>query len=369
MKPLMKYAGGKSREISKIQPLLPRYDRYIEPFFGGGALFFHLSPESAVINDISKPLIQFYSLVKAQDKEFQEYLLNYKNSFDTLVFYAQSYSSDFLTIFHEYQSKQIEKEKLRVLLSAYVSDLAWRVLSVFEKDFISLPDFYSNLLESAEDKFLRTIKNCEKKVFTDEALCNNLVTGFVNGFYIYFRKVYNDINLNRTCCPSLAYQAANFFFIREYCYGSLFRYNANNEFNVPYGGMSYNKKSLKTKIDNMFCRETALLFSNTDIYCLDFEDFFKKINLTSNDFMFLDPPYDTAFSDYDGNSFSKQDHERLAYSLKNVPSKFLLVIKNTDFINSLYQKDFNVSHFDKQYSCNIKNRNCRDAEHLIISNF
>ena len=53
MNSLIKWPGGKSGEIDKIIPYVPKYKRYVEPFFGGGALFFHLNPKSAVINDIS----------------------------------------------------------------------------------------------------------------------------------------------------------------------------------------------------------------------------------------------------------------------------------------------------------------------------
>lgn len=58
---MLKYRGGKSREIPEILPFIPSgYNRYIEPFFGGGAMYFHLEPENALINDLNKPLIDFY---------------------------------------------------------------------------------------------------------------------------------------------------------------------------------------------------------------------------------------------------------------------------------------------------------------------
>ena len=45
MKPMIKYRGGKSKEIPNIMWHIPRFaGRYIEPFFGGGALFFYLEP-------------------------------------------------------------------------------------------------------------------------------------------------------------------------------------------------------------------------------------------------------------------------------------------------------------------------------------
>ena len=65
MKPIVKYRGGKSNEISNIYRHIPRYKgRYIEPFFGGGALYFHLEPKRAVINDINSKLMAFYMGVK-----------------------------------------------------------------------------------------------------------------------------------------------------------------------------------------------------------------------------------------------------------------------------------------------------------------
>ena len=65
MKPLVKYRGGKSNEIPNIGKHIPNYKgRYIEPFFGGGALYFHLEPKRAVINDINSKLMAFYAGVK-----------------------------------------------------------------------------------------------------------------------------------------------------------------------------------------------------------------------------------------------------------------------------------------------------------------
>lgn len=61
MKPMIKYRGGKSREIPSFEKYIPTdYDRFFEPFLGGGAVFFYLEPQSAVINDINADVINFY---------------------------------------------------------------------------------------------------------------------------------------------------------------------------------------------------------------------------------------------------------------------------------------------------------------------
>lgn len=65
MKPIIKWAGGKSKVLPHLIERMPlNYRRYIEPFFGGGALFFHLRPIEAVINDMNPALMSMYGCVR-----------------------------------------------------------------------------------------------------------------------------------------------------------------------------------------------------------------------------------------------------------------------------------------------------------------
>jgi DNA adenine methylase len=76
MKPLIKYRGGKSKEIQYLEKHIPKFDgRYIEPFFGGGAMFFYLEPKRAIINDINAKLMAFYNGVKSDFDTLQTELL------------------------------------------------------------------------------------------------------------------------------------------------------------------------------------------------------------------------------------------------------------------------------------------------------
>ena len=62
---MIKYRGGKSKEIPNIMWHIPRFTgRYVEPFFGGGALFFYLEPRESIVNDINKKLMGFYKGVR-----------------------------------------------------------------------------------------------------------------------------------------------------------------------------------------------------------------------------------------------------------------------------------------------------------------
>lgn len=81
MKPLYKWPGGKAREIEIIEKNLPKnFERYIEPFFGGGALFFYLENNSNVINELNKEVCNFLELIKqGMAKEIYDKLVNISN--------------------------------------------------------------------------------------------------------------------------------------------------------------------------------------------------------------------------------------------------------------------------------------------------
>lgn len=369
MKPIIKWPGGKSREIDQIKALIPQYKRYVEPFFGGGALFFYLMPEAAAINDISAQLMEFYQLVKAQDKQLHKLLVCYDKSFQQLISACENESRPLIDLFFRFKYGVIDACGLDETLEQLIPQLTNSLGTEFEETLLlKRAEFEQLLHKMAKDKYVRTVKNDAKRAFSLDDLRENLITGFTSGYYMYFRKVYNDIGLSRIEDPGAPYRMANFYFIREYCYGSMFRYNAKGEFNIPYGGMSYNRKDMASKIENMFNREVGMVFAGTEIHCADFEEFVERINLTEDDFMFLDPPYDTDFSDYEGKDFTRSDQARLAETLRNTPAKFILVIKNTEYIYSLYEKDFNILSFDKQYTYNVRSRNDRGTEHLIVTN-
>ncbi len=80
-KPILKWAGGKTQLLGKLLPKVPSYKgKYIEPFFGGGALFFATLPKEAIIADSNPELINVYQQVKENVEEVIAYLGTYKNT-------------------------------------------------------------------------------------------------------------------------------------------------------------------------------------------------------------------------------------------------------------------------------------------------
>ena len=360
MKPLLKWPGGKSKELIRFYGMIPQFDRYIEPFFGGGALYFHLTPLAAAVNDLSSELMDFYGQVREGSEEFRRLLLAYAGGFQGLVRLADRRSEALTALLGAGDAA----EAASTLVASWHDSLAPLIAPLA----VEPSGFYTVLSRTLADKLQRTAALHEKKSFSPADLRENLITGLAGGYYLYFRERYNDYLFGRET-PTAAERAANFFFIREMCYGSMFRYNAQGAFNIPYGGMSYNHKDLLAKAEAVLEPQVQELLQRTDLYNLDFEEFLLQAAPTERDFLFLDPPYDTEFSDYVGASFTKLDQARLAVALSRTKARFLLVIKNTDFIQGLYGQGFHLWKFDKQYAYNVRRRNDRSAEHLIVTNY
>jgi DNA adenine methylase len=83
-KPLFIWAGGKKKMLKHYLPIMPKQvDTYVEPFFGGGAMFCHIvenyQPKKLVINDVNADIVRIYNSIKNDLPEFLVKLDSYCN--------------------------------------------------------------------------------------------------------------------------------------------------------------------------------------------------------------------------------------------------------------------------------------------------
>ena len=219
LKPIVKWSGGKKDELKHILPHIPEdYTTYLEPFIGGGAVYFHLNPEKSVINDVHKELTDFYQSIKnGKSDEIYAFMAQHPNEEETY-----------------YKVRGYDNE---------------------------------DMLDNAK----------------------------------------------------------RFYYLRKTCFRGMLRYN-----------------------------ET--IFSQYD---------------NEDNFMFLDPPYDSEFTDYGYCSFGKEEHIKLADCFKKTSIKCLMIIGKTPFIEELY-KGYVVSEYDKKYRFKLHSGrvgNEINNKHLIIKNY
>lgn len=371
LKPFLKWPGGKSKELKVIIPnLSSKINNYYEPFIGGGAVYFAINDVNQYfINDKSKDLVDLYININSNSKyELFESLSNIDNYWKHI---DKIYISNKKIFFETYLKVRSDQEfNLKTEIDCIVKELENEFTNPISESFNYDLKFY---LKEIKINLIRKMSRMrkielEKGLLSNEDVDLNILTALKSSFYMYFRLLYNKpqkYKINNLIFSSI------YFFIRNYTYSGMFRYNSNGEFNVPYGGIGYNNNSLDKKINYISSKQIQERLNKTTIECNDFYDFFKDKILEKNDFIFLDPPYDTEFSTYDQNEFNSNDQKRLANFLVNeVSCNWMLVIKNTPFIKDLYCKaDINIKYFDKSYNVSFMNRNDKDTEHLMITNY
>ena len=229
-------------------------------------------------------------------------------------------------------------------------------------------EFYDRLLHDLPSKFSRMRKIQERLGdLPHEDLLANIEGAVRSAFYMSIRRRYNRARVSHRNDET---RLADFFFLREFAYAAMFRFNQRGEFNVPYGGISYNRKSFADKVDQLFGSAMLSRLQNTIWRSTDFEAFLGEAEPLGPDFIFVDPPYDSDFSSYDDRSFGGQDQERLRSVLESVHSSVMIVIKDTPLIRHLYRADrWRMVEAVKTYMWTIKSRNDRAAVHLTITNY
>lgn len=258
LKPIIKWSGGKKDELKQIIQHIPEtYSTYLEPFIGGGAVYFHLNPENAVINDVHKELIDFYQSIKnGNAMDIYDFMKKHPNDEETY----------------------------------------YKVRDYDNKDVLD--------------------------------------------------------------------NAKRFYYLRKTCFRGMLRYNKNGKFNIPFGRYkTYNFEEIKNK-------DYEDILKRTEILNESFETIFNEYNNADN-FMFLDPPYDSEFTDYGYCTFGKEEQKKLATCFKETKIKCLMIIGKTPFIEELY-KDYIVDEYDKKYRFKLHSGRVGDeinTKHLIIKNY
>jgi DNA adenine methylase len=259
LKPLIKWSGGKSDEIKLFKDHFPEtYDKYIEPFIGGGSVYFYLNPDNAVINDVHNELIDLYkAIADGKGKEIYEFMRQTPND---------------------------------------------------------------------EETYYKVRDKMETNDYLD--------------------------------------RAKQFYYQRKTCFRGMLRYNKNGKFNIPFG------RYKTINFEELLNEDYEILLKRTEILNKGFEYIFENYD-NENNFMFLDPPYDSEFTDYGYCQFGKEEQQKLAFLFKNTKIKCLMIIGKTEFIEKLYE-GYIVSEYDKKYKFKLYDNRVGEeinTKHLIIKNY
>jgi DNA adenine methylase len=211
----LRYPGGKTKLLSYLVNHLPKSEdiegTYIEPFVGGGSVFFLINSNNALISDLNPELITLYKGIKLYPHKVWE-------------------------------------------------------------TFVSFPEG---------------------------------------------KTAYYNIRNNTPEGKPLYYKAARTLFLNRTCFKGMWRHNRQGEFNVGYGG-----EERRWAITHENIVELSHILRKAEILNYDFEDVI--LNVSKNDFIFLDPPYKPGEKDlhelhYCNGKFLFEEQERIADTLKRLP--------------------------------------------------
>lgn len=367
--PIVKWPGGKEKELKHILPNIPVFKRFFEPFVGGGSVFMAIRAKEYLINDISSELVSLYRNIASTDTMFFHYAEMMDASWVRALDFFNS-NEILVDAYMQYRDGKMTKEALKSFVHNFCEEKKADILQIVGEEFAS---YSCTLPRETETNLYRKMTRMheleiEKHILSDSDLLDNIETAVKSAVYMNYRQMYNSKEIEK---GNEALHSALFLFMRNYAYSGMFRYSSKGDFNVPYGGIAYNSKLMAKKLN--YYRSKPLLehFADTKLYNLDFESFLRVTNPSEEDFVFLDPPYDSEFSTYARNAFTRTDQERLAgYIINECEAKWMMVIKNTDFIYNLYNKEgINIRTFDKEYLVSFMNRNDKKATHLLITNY
>lgn len=362
LNPFIKWPGGKSDELPAISAAAPPLTgRFIDPFVGGGSVLLAISSEvPAWANDACGDLVRLYSLPGGLQPSV-------RSTFDAMAMEWDAFSD--LGSLYEGFASAFRKDDER-LLGLMLSSNALGTIRLDEALSSPLIDSYvARLQQDLPVKFrrMRQLQIALGRQLSAEDLLANIEGAVRAAFYMAIRRRYNEARLaNRWD----VLRSVDFLFIREFAYAAMFRFNSRDEFNVPYGGVSYNRKSFADKVRVMFSDAMTARLGATEWRNTDFRPFLEEAMPTSRDFVFVDPPYDSDFSAYDNLPFGWRDQERLKDVLEALPAQVMVVIKDTPMIRRLYRSDrWAIAETSKTYMWTIKSRNDRSATHLTITNY
>lgn len=193
MNPFIKWAGGKRWLIQTNQIEFPKFNgRYIEPFLGGGAIFFHLSPRNAILSDLNPKLIETYRAIRDSWSDVVSELKKHQSAHSKEHYYEERGRTHQESVLRAAQFLYLNRTCFNGL---YRENLAGKFnVPIGTKSAVLLPDdnfeLASQLLHKAE------LNSCDFEETLKQACSGDLV--FVDPPYTTAHNLNGFVKYNQT---------------------------------------------------------------------------------------------------------------------------------------------------------------------------
>ena len=225
MKTLIKRPGGKTREFSNIKTIFLNMNATLNHFLEVVQFTLKLLPPKSIVNDISEDLIDFYRCIveKTRRESFNNILYSYVDLWERIGCSFETTQAFFLDCFELYSKKNELEKSLIDKIDIGIEEFHKEFFLGFSENVIIDKN---NLIRNIQQNIISKIQRMHKIAtlnggISQEDIRSNLETAIRSGFYMHFRDLLNDKEKYKL---SKEKYISNYYFIREFCYGSMFRY-------------------------------------------------------------------------------------------------------------------------------------------------
>lgn len=190
IKPIVKWAGGKTQLLDKIKERMPKkYGSYYEPFIGGAALLLNVQPKKAHINDINSELINTYTQIR-DDAPSVKTLLKYLDDNHTGEEYYYKKRDEFNT-----KIKNKEYDSYMAALFIYLNKHCFNGLyRVNSRGFFNVPYNNKDRGRSYDEENINSLSEYLKKVKIVNGDFESSVKKAKKGDFVFFDSPYAPLN-------------------------------------------------------------------------------------------------------------------------------------------------------------------------------
>ena len=160
--PIIKWAGGKEKELPIILENLPKFENFYEPFVGGGAVFSAISAKKYFINDKSCELIDLYNAIKTKDKDFFLYSEKIMKIRKEIGKFLDSHQS-FVSLYKANRNADFSKKTVANIFETTFASSEKDLCAVHKNDFPEQEKFIAEIKKNLFDKISR-MNRLEKKL-------------------------------------------------------------------------------------------------------------------------------------------------------------------------------------------------------------
>jgi len=183
----LKWAGGKEQELKHILPLIPSFDKYYEPFVGGGAVFFSIEAKRKFINDKSSELFNLYTVIAQGDKDFIHAMNTLLCGWQQVSKIVDKRATDLISMYKMYSENECSQDTLDNSLREFIIYHSNEFKRMFEAFFSKdIENFMRELKRNLLSKTKR-MKQLEYKKWKlpEDDIVANIEGALKSAFYMH----------------------------------------------------------------------------------------------------------------------------------------------------------------------------------------